>query len=307
VNALDGSEVELATRTARTPVPDGPVLVRHPSKGFRASPASSGLVRTSSNESANQPPHTEAMKRAERESVYRGISRASRSARHRALCIIACLTMACAGDDPPITGPRTAADMAVVDGDEQQGFPRRPFGDSVRVRVTDSNGDPVSGVRVIWELDPGEGVASPVISTTDADGVAVTEWTAGILATASIRARVGGRDIVAVASAQVSGFTLDCEPGAFEIARGSIRAMSCSAMAIGDFAGVVTLAVANAPTGVEVGFGSGSLDLREVDGPVGTSALLSTGNGTALGTHEIIFTAQSGESIAVDAVRATVR
>lgn len=227
--------------------------------------------------------------------------------RHGLLGCVACLTMACAGDTPAVTGPRTAANISLVAGDQQQGFPRRPFDDSVRVLVTNSGGDPLSGIRVIWELDPGEGLASPVVSTTDADGIAVTEWTAGTLATASIRARVEGRDIAAVASARVDGFMLDCEPGVFEVTRGGIRALSCSATSVGDFAGVVALGVANLPTGVEVGFGSGSLDLREVDGPVSTSALLSTGNTTPLRTHEIVFTAQSGESIAVDTVLATVR
>lgn len=227
--------------------------------------------------------------------------------RHGILGAFACLTMACAGDAPPITGPRTAANIAVIAGDGQQGFPRRPLDDSVRVRVTNADGDPVSGVRVIWELDPGEGIASPVSSTTGPDGVAATQWTAGILATASIRARVEARDIVAVAWADVSGFTLDCEPGAFEIMKGGIRAMSCSATAVGDFAGEVALGIESAPSGVEVAFASGSLDLREADGPVGTSALLSVGTGVATGTHAIVLSGRSGAAIPTDTVLVSVR
>lgn len=227
--------------------------------------------------------------------------------RYRVLGGIACLTMACAGETPPITGPRTAANIAVVSGGDQQGFPRHPLDDSVRVRVTNAGGDPVSGVRVLWELDTGEGIASPVISTTGPDGTTATQWTAGILATASIRARVDARDLVAVAWTNVSGFTLDCDPGAVEITRGGIRAMSCSAAAVGEFAGEVALAVESAPPGVEVAFASGSLDLREADGPVGTSALLSVGTGVATGTHAIVLRAQSAEAIATDTVLVAAR
>jgi hypothetical protein len=150
-------------------------------------------------------------------------------------------------------------------------------------------------------------VASPAISTTGAEGIAAAHWTAGILPTASIRARVEGSSIVAVASAVVNGFTLDCEPGSFEIAKGGIRALNCSARSVGGFAGEIALGVAGAPAGVEVGFASGSLDLRAVDGPVGTSALLSAGSGLASGTHAVVFSGQSGTSIAVDTVLATVR
>lgn len=220
---------------------------------------------------------------------------------------LACLTIACASDTPPITGPRTAAAIALVDGDEQQGFPGRPFADSVRVLVTDADGDPVSGVRVIWELDPGEGNASPVISTTGADGIAATEWTAGIMATATLRARIEGRDIVAVATADVDGFALDCEPGAVAIDKGGIHAMNCSATAVGDFAGVVVLGTSAAPTGVEVSFASGTLDLREVDGPVGTSVMISIGNGVPAGVQSVVLRAQGGDAIATDTVLVSVR
>lgn len=222
--------------------------------------------------------------------------------RHCILGVAACLTMACAGDAPPITGPRTAAAIALVAGDGQQGFPRRPFDDSVRVLVTNAADDPVAGVRVIWELDPGEGGASPVISTTGPDGVAATEWTAGILSTTTLRARIENRDIVAVASARVDGFSLDCEPGAFGIEKGGIRALNCSAMAVGEFAGELALGVDRAPAGIEVAFASGSLDLRAADGPVGTSTLLSVGNGATSGTHVVVLRAQGGDEVATDSV-----
>lgn len=221
--------------------------------------------------------------------------------------VLACLTMGCAGDAPPTTGPRTAAAITLVAGDAQQGFPRRPFGDSVRVQVTTVGGDPVSGVRITWELDPGEGSASPVIATTGLDGMAATEWTAGILPTATLRARIEARDVVAVATADVDGFALDCEPGAFAIDKGGIRAISCSATAVGDFAGAVALGTQAAPAGIEVSFASGTLDLREVDGPVGTSALVSVGNGVAAGVHTVVLRARGGDAIAIDTVLISVR
>ena len=51
--------------------------------------------------------------------------------------------------------------------------------DSVRVRVTNVNGDPVATALVAFTVTEGGGSVSPFIDTTDANGVAATQWKLG--------------------------------------------------------------------------------------------------------------------------------
>ena len=51
--------------------------------------------------------------------------------------------------------------------------------DSVRVRVTGLDGRPTPNVRVAFTSSAGGGTVSPAVATTDANGVAATQWTLG--------------------------------------------------------------------------------------------------------------------------------
>jgi alpha-tubulin suppressor-like RCC1 family protein len=53
--------------------------------------------------------------------------------------------------------------------------------DSIRVLVTDRDGNPVPGARVAFASTTGAGTVSPAIVTTKANGVAAAQWTLGAL------------------------------------------------------------------------------------------------------------------------------
>jgi hypothetical protein len=76
----------------------------------------------------------------------------------------------------------TAASLPV------NGVAGESLADSVRVRVTDSRGRPVSGVSVAFAVQGGGGAAAPGTSLTDGDGVARTRWTLGTSAGANVLA-----------------------------------------------------------------------------------------------------------------------
>jgi hypothetical protein len=67
--------------------------------------------------------------------------------------------------------------LAKVGGDAQTGDPGAAL-DSLAVRVTDANGNPVSGAAVTF-APVGGGSVSPATTTTGANGIARTRWTLG--------------------------------------------------------------------------------------------------------------------------------
>jgi alpha-tubulin suppressor-like RCC1 family protein len=81
-------------------------------------------------------------------------------------------------------------------GNNQSGSPGAPLPDSLRVKLTDKFGNPVSGVTVIWTPVAGSGIVSPTSSVTGASGQAATRWTLG---------STGGPQNV---TASAGGFTL---------------------------------------------------------------------------------------------------
>ncbi len=74
--------------------------------------------------------------------------------------------------------------------------------DSLAVRVRDALGNDVPGVTVAWTAEPG-GSVSPGTSTTDAAGVAKTQWTPAVRvdATQTARASAAGAELAFTASA----------------------------------------------------------------------------------------------------------
>lgn len=218
---------------------------------------------------------------------------------------LAGLTIGCADDLPPI-GPAVVTDISVLSGDDQTGFPRYALPDSLRVLVADADGDPVRGAMVRWTVQQSDGQVDPVTSVTNADGVASTSFTLGDGPMPSVVASVEGRSLATTFTAEAHGFVLDCAPAAVTNSRGDIRALGCSAVAVGEFAGVVALSFDAVP-GIEVGFASGTLNLGEADGPIGTSALMSIGLGVPTGVHAVVVRAQAGDELASDTVNVTVR
>ena len=69
--------------------------------------------------------------------------------------------------------------LTILTGNNQTGTPGSPLPDSLRVRLTDRFGNPVSGVAINFTPSAGGGIVNPAIVTTDANGRAATRWTLG--------------------------------------------------------------------------------------------------------------------------------
>ncbi|MDX1646990.1 MAG: Ig-like domain-containing protein, partial [Longimicrobiales bacterium] len=114
-------------------------------------------------------------------------------------------------DLTPVTFSATAeegapANIQKVAGDGQTGTVDQTLANSLQVEVTDAFGNPVSGVTVTW-APSGGGSASPTSSTTNASGIASTDWTLGTTA--------GGQTMDASTSVAGSvSFTATAEAGA---------------------------------------------------------------------------------------------
>jgi hypothetical protein len=94
---------------------------------------------------------------------------------------------ACGGGDDLCTGPfcfspPVEAEPSRIDpgpGNEQSGFPRRPLKDPIAVVVKDSDGQPVSGVTVNFDVSSGGGNLSSRSVESDVNGIAGVSWTLG--------------------------------------------------------------------------------------------------------------------------------
>ena len=91
---------------------------------------------------------------------------------------LSAVSLACGGDDS--SGPnRTLAFAPANSGEQQTGTALVALADSLRVRVTDNDGNPVEDATVTWATDVVGGSVSPVTSVTDANGIASTRWIVG--------------------------------------------------------------------------------------------------------------------------------
>ena len=74
------------------------------------------------------------------------------------------------------------------------------------VRVTDEDGDPVSGAQVFFTVTAGSGSVNPSVAITDADGRATTAWTLGTTVQANtLKAVVGTLSPVVFTATTVAG------------------------------------------------------------------------------------------------------
>jgi len=107
------------------------------------------------------------------------------------------------GDGGPAPQP-TPANVAIVDGNTQQGVITLPLANALVVRVTDADGDPVSGFTVQWNAASGT-ISST--STTGADGRAQANWTLGPTAGA-VTATAGNPSLTGTKSVSFSATAL---------------------------------------------------------------------------------------------------
>jgi hypothetical protein len=92
-------------------------------------------------------------------------------------CLAALAISACSGDSN--LQPATPAAIAEQQGMDQSGQISTALPDSLRVRVSGSNGNPSFGVTVTWSVVSGGGSISPSSSVTDVNGLAAAQFTLG--------------------------------------------------------------------------------------------------------------------------------
>jgi hypothetical protein len=74
------------------------------------------------------------------------------------------------------------AALQIIQGNNNTAPAGFALAESLVVRLVDANGNGVAGRAVAWAVTGGGGTRSPVSSTTDANGLAATQWTLGTTA-----------------------------------------------------------------------------------------------------------------------------
>ena len=120
------------------------------------------------------------------------MNRHSRKSYSAVVALLVALTVLACSDSsgPDRAGPPD--DIEIADGAAQTGAAGELLPDPVVAKVTDADGRPVSGARVLWEVTAGAGEVSPGVSHTNSAGLATTAWRLGGVAgsTQTMRATV---------------------------------------------------------------------------------------------------------------------
>jgi alpha-tubulin suppressor-like RCC1 family protein len=98
--------------------------------------------------------------------------------------------------------------------------------DSIRVRVTDRNGNPVPNARVLFAATAGGGTIAPGIATTGPNGIAAAQWTLGeIWGENVVRASVVADDDkpLTFVEANPTSFTITTNPNLLTIVGGNLQ------------------------------------------------------------------------------------
>lgn len=122
--------------------------------------------------------------------------------------IIMILSACKEGDSPTEPTPPEPNELSIqtVSGSEQTGVVATELAQSLVVKVSDPNGDPVSSTKVTWSVGAGKGLISTENTTTDDQGKTQVDWTLGTVA--------GEQEVTAEISESSSSvtFTATAEP-----------------------------------------------------------------------------------------------
>ena len=94
------------------------------------------------------------------------------------LAVVTLALLATSCSDPAMA-PAPTVQIAAVSGDNQVGAAGFELADSLEVRVTDADGEPVAGVVVQWTTPDRDAALTPSSSTTNPQGFARTAWRLG--------------------------------------------------------------------------------------------------------------------------------
>jgi hypothetical protein len=105
-------------------------------------------------------------------------------------CLSLSLGLACGGDGG---SPIVPSSIAIVEGNNQSALPGESLAVRLRVSVTGSNSQPLSGAAVAWSVAAGSAALAQASTNTDVNGVATNKVTMGVNAgPISINATVTG-------------------------------------------------------------------------------------------------------------------
>ncbi len=85
---------------------------------------------------------------------------------------------ACSGSDA-VAPTVTVSALTIVSGNGQTGTVNAVLPDTLKVKVTDQNGNVVVGETINWTVATGSGTVTPSSAAADANGIAATVWTLG--------------------------------------------------------------------------------------------------------------------------------
>ncbi|MEX1998912.1 MAG: Ig-like domain-containing protein [Gemmatimonadales bacterium] len=200
--------------------------------------------------------------------------------------------------------PGAPDSLVIVSGDDQTSSAASELPDSLRVRVADAFGNPVTGVNVTWAVTSGGGSIDPTANTTDADGEAAASWTLGGLGPQTATATVTGVTVGSPAQ-----FSAEAVAGSVAIHHGDGQTGLAGAAvndrpAVRVTAGTTPLAGLTVDFVVETGGGSatGGTAVTDADGVArvgswilgatpGANTLSATVNGAGFTNNPVTFTA----------------
>jgi len=87
--------------------------------------------------------------------------------------------VACGASNLSVPSDEPAAQVAMVQGDDQVGTPGSPLGQPLIVQVTDGEGNPLPGQPVSWIVAGGGGAIDPASANSNEEGFAFAEWILG--------------------------------------------------------------------------------------------------------------------------------
>lgn len=131
-----------------------------------------------------------------------------RAGRFVAAGVLALVFAACGNDGPVDPPPASSAPpdltMVPISGDGQLGKVGEELPEPLEVRVTDAGGEPLSGIEVVWSVDPDLGrldtvtsdgfvvAGSAIYDSTGSEGMSRATFRPSALGTLSVTARVPG-------------------------------------------------------------------------------------------------------------------
>jgi hypothetical protein len=221
---------------------------------------------------------------------------------------------ACGGGDLTLPEEQLPASITALAGGGQSGFPGAELPDPLVVRVDDSEGRPIPGVRVAFQpadRDAG-GQTTPDTALTDADGEAVSHWVLGDReGRQTVEAEVVGQGLDVVSFTATANAD-EPEPGPQPSAERSTIVASPASIEVGAEESIITVIVRDedgAPlAGAVVALsatGDGNV-LVQPSGPTGADGVASGRLRSAVPGTKVVAAVVNGSVALVEAAEVTV-